>query len=134
MRMRHRARGAIAATILAVMVTQTSGAADNPPPGEMIACRGEEPFWGLRADRARAVIATPDGERIIAGTLEVLDWLPPGWLVWRNAAGEAPLVAVLRAEACSSTMADEPPRGHRVLLIDGDKRVMAGCCTVTAAP
>lgn len=77
-------------------------------------------------------MTTPDGERVIAGTLEVLV-AAAGWLVWRNAAGEAPLVAVLRAESCSSTMADEPARSHRVLIIDGDRRVMAGCCTVTAA-
>ena len=124
----------IAAVTLGLMVTQVAGAAETPLPGETIACRGEEPFWGLRGDRERAVMTTPDGERVIAGTLEVLAWLQPGWLVWRNAAGEAPLVAVLRAETCSSTMADEPARSHRVLIIDGDRRVMAGCCTVTGAP
>lgn len=131
---RRRTCRTIAAAVLGLTVTQPAGAADNPLPGETITCRGEEPFWQLRGDRMRAVMTTPDGERVIAGTLEVLAWLPPGWLVWRNAAGETPLVAVLRAEACTSTMADEPARSHRVLVIDGDRRVMAGCCTVTAAP
>lgn len=69
---RRRACGMIAAVILGLMVTQVAGAADTPLPGETVACRGEEPFWGLRGDRERAVVTTPDGERVIAGTLEVL--------------------------------------------------------------
>ena len=132
--MRNRTFGMIAAAIFMAMTAHTALAANNPQAGVEIACRGEEPFWGLRADRTRAVMTTLDGERVVAGRLEVLEWLPPGWLVWRNAAGAAPLVAVLRTEACFSTMADEPARRHRVLVIDGDERVMAGCCTVTAAP
>lgn len=132
--MRNRTFGMIAAAIFMAMTAHTALAANNPQAGVEVACRGEEPFWGLRADRTRAVMTTLDGERVVAGRLEVLEWLPPGWLVWRNAAGEAPLVAVLRTEACFSTMADDPARSHRVLVIDGDERVMTGCCAVTAAP
>jgi uncharacterized membrane protein len=124
---------ALATGVMMVLGASAPAPAADAPSGKesAISCRGEEPFWGLEASRTEAVMTTPDGRTQRAGTLDVLDWLPPGWLVWRSAATEPRLVLVLRAEACFSTMADEPPRSHRALLIDGDARPAAGCCSLT---
>ncbi|HYN37912.1 MAG TPA: hypothetical protein VES39_01530 [Rhodospirillales bacterium] len=131
-----RGRGLAVATGVAVVFGMGGPAvgADSPASAPAsLSCRGEEPFWGLDLTPTAAMMTTLDGRTERTGSLDVLDWLPPGWLVWRSAPAEPRLVAVLRAEACFSTMADEPARSHRVLLIEGDARAAAGCCTVSAA-
>jgi hypothetical protein len=68
------------------------------------------------------------------GRLDALDWLPPGWLVWRSTDPQSPLVVTLRREACVSTMAEGPPVSHRAMLIMDDVPAAAGCCNVRAVP
>ncbi|MEX2199939.1 MAG: META domain-containing protein [Dongiaceae bacterium] len=113
-------------------------AGDEP---DRIICSGNEPFWRLEAAQASALLSRPgDGdsdidERAYAGALVPLEWLEPGWIVWRGAAVDDPadvLVAVLRAEQCIDSMAGEEgePFDHRILLSLPREPALAGCCRV----
>jgi uncharacterized membrane protein len=122
-------RRALAALLL--FAAPAAALAQEPVP-QMLHCVGEEPFWGLRANATTGLWSEPGAEALYQGTLDMLDWLEPGWLAWHGAGAAGPLVAVLRREACHSTMADGPPRDYRAILVRG-ARTMAGCCTVTVA-
>jgi uncharacterized membrane protein len=99
---------------------------------QALTCRGEEPFWALDANRRVGRFAEPGAERVMPGRLDALDWLPPGWLVWRSTGPER-MVLTLRAESCASTMADTPPVSHRAILVRGERPAAAGCCSITRA-
>jgi uncharacterized membrane protein len=126
-------RRAIALTTgLLLGLAAVDTAAADPGAPLRLSCRGEEPFWSLEADGATGRYAEPGAERAMPGRLDALNWLPPGWLVWRGADPRRPLVATLRREACASTMAEGPPMSHRAILVAGDAPTVVGCCTVSA--
>jgi uncharacterized membrane protein len=102
-------------------------------PTPALGCIGEEPFWRIDVIGERATFTTPDGAATLSGGLERLDWLSPGWLVWRGRLAGGSLALVVRTEECHSTMADTPPLTHRALLLRDQGPVSAGCCTVTTA-
>jgi uncharacterized membrane protein len=124
-----RAACLLAAGLAAAAVGPASAA--SPPP--VLRCVGEEPFWTLAITETSAALdRMGEGTVTQAGQLDRLDWLPPGWLVWRSgdSDGARPVVAVVRTEACASTMADGPPRTHRVILTGAYDRTVTGCCTL----
>ena len=113
---------------LIALLLAIAGTAATPASAAML-CRGEEPFWAFEGDADRGVLATPEARTAFAGRLDALDWLPPGWLVWHGPG----LTLPLRAEACSSTMAEGPAQSHRAVLAMDDVPAAAGCCTVADA-
>lgn len=114
------------------LLSAAPGAAAQETVVQALTCRGEEPFWALDANRRVGRFAEPGMERVMPGQLDALDWLPPGWLVWRSTGPER-LVLTLRAESCASTMADTPPLSHRAILVRGERPAAAGCCSITRA-
>ena len=119
----------------------TAAAAGDEP--DRIVCSGNEPFWRFDAAQASALLTRPGDseivERAYAGALVPLEWLEPGWIVWRGAAvddsGDV-LVAVLRAEQCTDSMAGEEgePFDHRILLSLPQEPALVGCCRVGLLP
>jgi uncharacterized membrane protein len=97
-------------------------------------CRGEEPFWGLKASGATATFTQPGTEQKFQGKLQEFGFLKPPGMVWRGASdSEQVLVVTIREESCASTMADGPPLTHRAMLsLPG--RAMTGCCKVITKP
>jgi uncharacterized membrane protein len=120
------------ALFVAALLSAGAAMAQELPPIDL-SCRGEEPFWSLEANQSAGVLRTPDSEMKFSGSLDDLDWLPPGWLAWRSRGAGERVAAVLRREPCRSTMADTPPVDYRVILIVGDRPAAAGCCTVLTA-
>lgn len=108
-----------------------------------IVCSGNEPFWRLEAAQGSALLTRPGDsepvEKTYLGALIVLDWLDPGWLVWRGSAiddASDVLVATMRAEQCIDSMAGEEGDtfDHRVLLSLPQEPALAGCCRVGLLP
>ncbi|MDZ4735287.1 MAG: META domain-containing protein [Rhodospirillaceae bacterium] len=108
-----------------------------------IVCSGNEPFWRLEAAQGSALLTRPGDsepvERTYSGALVVLDWLDPGWLVWRGSAiddASDVLVATMRAEQCIDSMAGDEGDAfdHRVLLSLPQEPALAGCCRVGLPP
>jgi heat shock protein HslJ len=105
-----------------------------------IECSGNEPFWHLDITADGGVLTRPtaDGvtERRYAGAMTWLDWLQPGWQVWRGK-GEGDsadvLVATMRAEQCVDSMAGEEagPYDFVVLLSLEDMPAVNGCCRIS---
>lgn len=96
-------------------------------------CRGEEPFWSLKANGSSATFTQPGGEQKFQGKLQEFSYLKPAGMVWRGASeSEQVLVMTVREESCSSTMADGPAMTHRAML-SMPGRAMTGCCKVTRA-
>lgn len=120
----------LAFALLVAAVTDLAHAAPAADP-PALSCRGEEPFWGLETEGTSARFSEPGLEILVRGEVDELSWLPPGWIVWRSAPSEPRVIAVLRQEACLSTMTDEPWRTHRAVLVRGSQPAAAGCCTVT---
>ena len=105
-----------------------------------IQCSGNEPFWRLDITGDEGVLTRPtaDGvtEQRYAGATTWLDWLQPGWQVWRGHSAENPgdvLVATMRAESCVDSMAGEEAGtfDHIVLLSMPDMPAVNGCCRVS---
>ena len=106
-----------------------------------IRCSGNEPFWRLdiAADEGVLTRPTADGvtEQRFAGASTLLDWLPPGWQVWRGKstddAGDV-LVATMRTEQCVDSMAGEEAGAfdYVVLLSMPDMPAVNGCCRVSS--
>ncbi len=117
---------------MTVVVHGTGGGPVSVPDLALV-CRGNEPFWSLEIDGARARFSHMAGDWPAggdhAGTLEVLDWAEPRRFIWRGGPplGEA-VVAVGRAEACLDTMADRPPYPWSVTLVAPGGRAALGCC------
>jgi hypothetical protein len=114
--------------------------AQQPIVVQSMACVGEEPFWRLDANRTTgsysALAAKGKREVVFRGSLQSLSFLTPPVLVWRGDSTHQPretLVATVREEACRSTMADGPPKTHRVFLSLKPGEGVTGCCTVRAA-
>jgi heat shock protein HslJ len=104
-----------------------------------IVCSGNEPFWRLDITADEGVLTRPtaDGvtEQRYSGASTWLDWLQPGWQVWRGqSAGEAGdvLVATMRTEQCVDSMAGDEagPFDYVVLLSMKDMPAVNGCCRV----
>jgi len=104
-----------------------------------IECSGNEPFWRFEtgADEGFLSRLGENGteERRFAGQMIRLDWLMPGWHVWRGTAVDdetAVLVATLRAEACVDSMAGEEAGSfdYRVVLSLPEPPALTGCCRV----
>ena len=144
-----RPRGLLAAA-LAVLAGITAGPA-LAQPGEMATayrCQGNEPFWALDIDGGDALLARPGTNGVAEGRLTGestdLGFLDPPTLGWRGAAADGgepgdavvtgELVAVITSRACLDTMADRPPYTHTAVLSLPDRRAVAGCCDVAAAP
>jgi uncharacterized membrane protein len=104
--------------------------AQQTPVPQAISCRGDEPSWSLEAGQDIAKLTRPGGTVAVRGRLDVLDWLQPGWLVWRGGGARQLLTVTLRAEECRSTMAETPPMTHRAILVSNAADPVAGCCTV----
>jgi uncharacterized membrane protein len=110
----------------------------RPDPPTSLLCRGNEPFWLLRIEGARARHSVLRGaetaERELVGQARSLDWSRPPLLVWRGreergAGGD--LVAFVSKESCQDTMADvASPYSARVSAPDG--AVLLGCCAPVA--
>lgn len=105
-----------------------------------IECSGNEPFWHLDITAEEGVLTRPtaDGveERRYAGQTTWLDWLQPGWQVWRGTAvGDDAdvLVATMRNEQCVDSMAGEEAGAydHIVLLSIENMPAVNGCCRVS---
>lgn len=105
-----------------------------------VQCSGNEPFWRLDITPDEGVLTRPtaDGvtEQRYAGATTWLDWLQPGWQVWRGQSAENPgdvLVATMRAEQCVDSMAGEEAGtfDHVVLLSMPDMPAVNGCCRVS---
>jgi heat shock protein HslJ/uncharacterized membrane protein len=119
-----------------------TAAAEGDEP-DRIVCSGNEPFWRLEAAQASALLTRPGDsdidERVYSGALVPLEWLEPGWIVWRGTAVDDPadvLVAILRAEQCIDSMAGEEGEAfdHRILLSLPQEPALAGCCRVGLLP
>ncbi len=105
-----------------------------------IECSGNEPFWHLDIAAEEGVLTRPtaDGveERRYAGQTTWLDWLQPGWQVWRGKAmGDDAdvLVATMRNEQCVDSMAGEEAGAFEFLVLLSLENVpaMSGCCRVS---
>jgi heat shock protein HslJ/uncharacterized membrane protein len=121
-------------------IASALAAGDEP---DRIVCSGNEPFWRFEAAQASALLTRPGDseivERTYAGALVPLEWLEPGWIVWRGGAVDDPgdvLVAVLRAERCIDSMAGEEGEAfdHRILLSLSQEPALAGCCRAGLLP
>lgn len=105
-----------------------------------IVCSGNEPFWRLDISSDEGVLTRPtaDGvtEQRYTGASTWLDWLQPGWQVWRgrsaDEAGDV-LVATMRTEQCVDSMAGEEAGAfdYVVLLSMPDMPAVNGCCRVS---
>lgn len=129
---RHRY---LAAAVL-LLATPLLAATPAPTPAPVaLDCRGEEPFWRVRATREGAQVDrladVGRPQQVFAGTLTTFSFLDPTWLAWRGSAPEAGgvLSLVARREPCPSTMADGPPLAWRAVVTfpTGDSAV--GCCS-----
>jgi uncharacterized membrane protein len=133
--------------ILAFLTTLAAAGApalaQSPAPAQpivpqQIACRGEEPFWHLQANRSTGVLENLGGSKArqvveFRGELLPLSHLSPKALVWRGASTHLPsqtVVATLREEACASTMKDGPALAWRAILTSRAGEAIAGCCSV----
>jgi uncharacterized membrane protein len=111
-----------------------AGAAGADAATGLLECRGNEPFWQLRIDRAKGLYQPLGGAPIeLAGSTAALDYLPRPVLVWRGRAAplEGDLVAWIAAEPCSDTMSDREGAtafSHRILISMPDGDVLVGCC------
>jgi len=106
-----------------------------------IECSGNEPFWRLDISAEEGVLTRPtaDGvtEQRFAGASTWLDWLQPGWQVWRGTATDESgdvLVATMRTEQCVDSMAGEEAGefDYVVLLSLEDMPAVNGCCRASA--
>jgi heat shock protein HslJ len=105
-----------------------------------IVCSGNEPFWHFEFGVEEGVLTRPAADGVVeqryAGAMTWLDWLAPGWQVWRGHAEGDPadvLVATLRAERCLDSMAGEEAGAFDfvVLLSMMDMPAVNGCCRMT---
>ena len=131
--------GSFAAGIAAACMAG-SALAQQPVVVQSLACLGEEPFWRLDANRNTGTysVLAAKGKRevVFRGSLQSLSFLSPSVMVWRGDSTHLPretLVATLREEACRSTMAEGPPKTHRVILSLKAGEAITGCCAVRAA-
>jgi heat shock protein HslJ len=105
-----------------------------------VQCSGNEPFWRLDITGDEGVLTRPtaDGvtEQRYTGATTWLEWLQPGWQVWRGKsaddAGDV-LVATMRAEQCVDSMAGDEAGAfdYVVLLSLQDMPAVNGCCRVS---
>lgn len=126
--------------VAALAATAPAAAQDLSMSVASIECSGNEPFWHLAITADEGVLTRPtaDGvtEQRFAGASTWLDWLPPGWQVWRgkstDEAGDV-LVATMRTEQCVDSMAGEEAGAfdHVVLLSLPDMPAVNGCCRVS---
>lgn len=95
-------------------------------------CSGNEPFWGLVVEGARATYTAMGEEaRTLEGTFRSLDWV--GIFVYRGSAGEeGDWVAVIERRSCLDTMAEAAEGGGEmpfaVVLSLPDGAARTGCC------
>jgi uncharacterized membrane protein len=129
----------IAFASFALFAVATAVEAQQPVVVQSIACRGEEPFWQLDANRTTAVfnrlVTKGNREVIFRGAPQSIAYLKPQALVWRGDSTHLPretLVVALREETCGSTMADNQVSPWRALLSLKTGEAMTGCCTVLA--
>ncbi|MEX1108170.1 MAG: META domain-containing protein [Dongiaceae bacterium] len=131
----------------AFLVLALSGAiapsAAEDEEGGRIVCSGNEPFWRLEAAQGSALLTRPGDpgpvEMTYSGAMVPLDWLDPGWIVWRGSAIDDAadvLVAAMRAEQCIDSMAGEEGEAfdHLVLLSLPQEPALTGCCRVGLLP
>lgn len=113
--------------------------AASPAVAEPLVCTGNEPSWRLDIDGSRGQWWWADGgaEGAVAeGLAGRLDLHRPPLTGWRGpvtvpTAGE--LVAVVSAEACQDSMADQRlPLTATLSMPDG--RLLAGCCRIGGGP
>jgi uncharacterized membrane protein len=99
-----------------------------------LACRGNEPFWQLRIDRAAATYQRlGEAATELAGSAVPLDHLPRPELVWRGGAVSlgGDLVAWITTESCLDTMSDREGTSafsHRIRISLPAGEVLTGCC------
>jgi uncharacterized membrane protein len=124
---------------LALLVAIDAAQAQQPVIVQGLQCRGEEPFWGVDANRTTATFnrlaAKGTREVIFRGAPQSISFLKPAAVVWRGDSTHLPretLVITLREEACRSTMADGPPSAWRAILSLKPGEALTGCCTLTA--
>jgi hypothetical protein len=132
-------KGSFAAGVAATCIA-CGALAQQPVVVQSLTCVGEEPFWRLDANRTTgtytALAAKGKREVVFRGSLQSLSFPSPPVMVWRGDSTHLPretLVATLREEACRSTMAEGPPKTHRVMLSLKAGEAVTGCCTVRAA-
>lgn len=106
---------------------------------QQIACRGEEPFWSLDANRTTGVMKSLGGKtrQVVEyrGELLAISFLAPKAIVWRGSSTHLPsqtVVATLREESCASTMKEGPAQSWRAILTSRPGEAITGCCTVTS--
>lgn len=136
---RHAHVPAIAAAVIATAALAPApapaAAAEDPT---ALQCSGNEPFWRLDMGPGTALLQRPAGEEVeettFTGTLDTLGYLDPPWHVWRGtvASGDgadvpAPLVAMVREEACRDSMKGDLRDGRAVVTLPGGGTV-SGCC------
>lgn len=113
-------------------------APSQPIVPQQFSCRGEEPFWNLKANRATGVmqsLAAGKARQVVEfrGELFTLSFLDPQAVVWRGQSTHLPsqtVVATLRKETCASTMKEGPPLAWRVILTSRPGEAITGCCSV----
>jgi heat shock protein HslJ len=130
--------GSTEAVLAAIVAATMSGSlAAQEMSVARIACSGNEPFWHFEVGVEEGVLTRPtaDGvvERRYVGQMTWLDWLHPGWQVWRGHAEDDPadvLVATLRVERCLDSMAGEEAGAFDfvALLSMADMPAVNGCC------
>lgn len=129
-------------TTVAVSVAATLACAQPPAPpaqpivAQQLSCRGEEPFWKLDVTRTTGVLQRTGGKarQVVEfrGEFAAVASVAPPSLVWRGDSTHLPndtVVAVLREEACRSTLADAPLAWRGIVSVRAGE-TLAGCCTV----
>lgn len=130
---RHLRLFTAAVLFLATPLLAATPAPTAPPVA--LDCRGEEPFWRVRATREGAQVErladVGRPRQVFAGTLTAFTFLEPTWLAWRGSAPEAGGVFTLvaRREPCRSTMADGPPLAWRAVVTFATGESAVGCCS-----
>jgi uncharacterized membrane protein len=116
---------------------QAPSPAGQPLITQQVTCGGDEPFWQFDATRTTGVLQRTGGKarQVVEfrGELRRLAAVEPPSMVWRGSSTHLPndtLVAVLREEACKSTMADTPPLPWRAIVSVRAGETLAGCCTL----